>query len=221
MPQELTYLLKCTLSSVEQINKIVIERINRNPALVKLLEELFSEYDTSKRLSFVLRKNNWNQFRAQFSSIYIYRLVFGNFPDKTQLSLVNDIHKFEDKLLEFSVRSNSRGFLLGLYLQMSQIQMRKENEDTSINLLNIPKEVYRIIDLSPAKSEKIDLLIMLVWHLNEYIGYDHVSSLVKSKSSYKEMYELLNNDQKKDLMNNYISYCCSINENEVFINDRV
>jgi sulfur relay (sulfurtransferase) DsrC/TusE family protein len=111
LPDELTYLMRAQLNSVEVQQKVVLETINKNYALVQMLESLFQEYDSQKRLPQVIKKISWNQFRDKFTSIYIYHQVHKKFPDKTSLELVRDIQVLEDKLSDYSVGSNSRAFL--------------------------------------------------------------------------------------------------------------
>ncbi len=221
LPKELVLLLRSNLGSSEKQHREVIECINQNPALLNLLENIFQEYDESKRLSIVLRKISWSHFRDQLASIYIYKAVYGHYPESPQLSLVNDIHRLEDKLSGHGILSNSRAFLFGFYLKMLQIQLRKENSEHTQNLLDLPKDILRILSLSKHRTEKIDLLTLLVWHFSEFIGLDHTESFIKSRSTYNELYDLLSDEQKNIVSNNFLSYCASIKEDEIFINDRV
>lgn len=221
LPEELTYLLKMNLSSVELQNKIVLEKINQNYALVQQLETLFEEYDSQKRLPQVLKKISWNQFRDKFSSIYIYHSVHGGFPHETKLDLVRDIQVFEDQLSDFSQLSNSRAFLLGFYLKCVQIQLRKEFGDSKVNLIELPKGVISLMGLSSSKSEKVDILILLVWHLFQFLGADSLSDSIKQGKNYEDIYLELGQEQKDILIENFLAYGCSINETEVFFNNRV
>ncbi len=221
LPDELVYLLKSNLTSVELQNKIVLEKINQNYALVQLLEGLFQEYDTQKRLPQALKKISWSHFRDQFASIYVYHQVHGRFPKEINLEMVRDIQAFEDKISDFSLHSNSRAFLLGFYLKISQVILRQQLGDATITLVELPKEVIGLLSLSTAHSEKVDLLIILVWHLNQFLGIEILTKLIKSGTSYLEIFEGLKKEQQEIMVDNFLAYGCSINENEIFLNERV
>ncbi|MBL7666156.1 MAG: hypothetical protein JNM93_13555 [Bacteriovoracaceae bacterium] len=221
LPFELVELLKTNMANNEGKEKIIFSIVNKNTALVQLLEDLFAEFDSQKRLPQVLKKINWNTFRDHFSSIYVYHAVHGKYPSKSQMNLINDIQNFEDRLENVTQKSHSRSFLLGLYLKIMQIQFRKEGQSHNANFLEIPDEVFEIINLSSAKTEKIDWLVLIIWQLSQILPKGTLKNEIKKNNTYMNIYQTLSAGEQNLFLRNCLAYGCSINETELFLNDKV
>jgi hypothetical protein len=81
--------------------------------------------------------------------------------------------------------------------------------------------VIALISQSTSHSEKVDHLILLLWHLYSFLGVDNLLERIKNHENYMSIYDSLSNEQKKIMIDYFLAYGCSINEQEIFLNERV
>jgi hypothetical protein len=110
--------------------------------------------------------------------------------------------------------------LLAVYLRFSETYYFKQNKEM-INLIIEFRELEDLLNIKTAKSPKIDLLLLLVWHLKEFIDQDLVLNSIKAGEGFDKVMEQLSSQQKNILAANFLSYGASISEYELFIHDRI
>jgi len=180
LPQEFVTLLKSNLSLTNDPAPI-IDLITPNLALQSILETAFSEFNGGRGIEKVIKALGWSNFRERMASIYIYKSKYGDYPLKTDMELVEEIKSLENRFTDHSVNSYSRLFLLGFYFKFANLDIQ-HREDNHFLELTIPPEIESLLKLSQGRSERIDWLILILYHLNASLGEKMVmNSLISGK----------------------------------------
>lgn len=218
LPKEFLTLLKEPNSS--QKSSQIISTLRSNPALSMVLEKAFAEFDEHQiGLEKISTTLGWDHFRDRMSSVYIYKILHSVFPDKTDMDLVEEIKLFEKRFSDKTLAGNSRLFILGFYLKI--LNLFESYQNTDVSLTQISKNVDKILNLTKARTDKPDWLILMVWHLVEFLGEVPLSQLVQRGTSWKEIYQTLTEEQKFHLVSNLLSYGASIHEDDPFLYERI
>ncbi len=181
----------------------------------------FKEFNDGRGLEKTMVALGWANFRDRFASIYIYKAIHGKFPLKTDMGLVEDILKFESTYGESSVSGQSRAFLLGFYLKLAQIKYQ-ETEKNKFLEFRLPDDILvPLLKLSQGRAEKIDWLILLLFHLAEALGDKSLAGALVSDKSFDEIYQHMPEDARKLMHENLLTYAVSIYESETFLYQKV
>ncbi len=219
MPNELVTLLRTSLAVTNSPGP-VFEHIRPNRGLMMLLERAFKEFDDGRGVEKVMIALGWSHFRDRFASLYIFKLIYGHFPQRTDMGLVEDIKNIETLYGDFAIQSYSRLFLLGLYLSMANIEVRHKEGQLNVPL-QLPIEILEVMRLSQGRSERIDWLILMVWHFITYMGKAQLMSRLSSGATFSELYKEITSEQQLHLTQNLLTYGASVQEDEVFFYERV
>lgn len=219
LPTEFITLLKNNLS-VTSSPAPVFDVIRPNLALYSVLEKAFKEFDDGRGVEKTMIALGWSNFRDRMASLYVYKAIYGNYPVKTNMELVEDIKELENKFVDHSVHSISRVFLLGFYLKLANIQNQNRGANQFLEI-KIPDEVLRVLDVTQGRSEKIDWLILTTMHFLDALGEKMLLNYLASGKKYDELHRLLNKEQQKNMMNNLLAYGASIQEKDIFIYDKI
>lgn len=198
----------------------VMDFINREDALKSVIRNCFAEFDEKKLISNIIGTLGWKHFRDRLSSIFIYKEVFGSYPSATDINIIGNIQEFEARFENITVNSNSRLYLLGFYLKLVESYQREEGEE--INLFDELLDLEEVIHYSNARSQKADWLLIATWHMVEYIGTKKFQELYsEGEATIEYMMELITEEQKKQFINNCLSYGASIYDQDFFVFKRV
>ncbi len=193
--------------------------LRRTPGLYLVMERAFEEFNEHRiGLEKIASTLGWANFRDRMASVYIYKALHGVFPDQTDMELVADATGLEARFSERSITASSRVFLLGFYLKFLNIYLSLR-EDTSP--VALPSEVDELMTLSPVKSERTDWLLLMVWHLEAFLGASFVRERILAGSSWQELHGMLDKKQQFHLLSNLLSYGASIQEDELFLFERI
>ena len=219
LPHEFVALLKAN-HTVTNSPALIVDVIRPNKALVFILETAFKDFDSSRGLEKVIMVLGWANFRERMASVYVYKSLYGDFPSKTDMELVDDIKLTESRYTDHSVNSYSRLFLLGLYLKLAnlEIQHGEENKFTEIKL---PADLGDLLSLSEGRSERIDWLILLLLHLQSALGEKQLMEYLIEGKKFDELYLLMSKDDQTIMANNLMAYGASIRESDVFLYEKV
>jgi hypothetical protein len=219
LPKEFVTLLKTNLQ-VTSSPAPIFDVIRPNKAIYLSLERAFAEFDDGRGLEKTMMALGWANFRDRMASMYIYKVVHGNFPTSTSMDLVDDIKTFEHRFVDHGVHGLSRVFLLGFYLKLANLQIR-ERQNNQFLEIKVPEEIGPLLKLSQGRSERADWLILILLHLHNSLGDKLLTNTLLSGKKFDELYELLTEDQKKNMLENLLAYGASINEADFFLYDRV
>lgn len=218
LPSELVSLLKTSLV-VSDSPAPVFDIIRPNQALYNILESAFQEFNDGRGLEKTMVALTWPNFRERMASIYIYKAMYGRFPPRTDMALVDDIHKFEARFTDQSVHGYSRLFLLGFYFKLANISQKESTGLTGT--LQMSTELDPILKLSAGRSEKIDWLVLIVMHLAEALGANVLMHQLSNGKSFEYLYDLLDVESKVKMNDNLLAYSASIQEPDIFLFDKV
>lgn len=219
MPQEFVTLLKSNIS-VSSSPAPVFDIIRPNRALFSILETAFKEFDDGRGVEKVLTALGWANFRDRMASIYVYKTMYGDYPSKTDMELVEDIKQIETRFTDHSVSSISRLFLVGFYLKLANLKIQ-EREDNKFLEIKIPPEIGAMMKLSQGRSERIDWLLLILLHLNASLGEKMLMNNLIAGKKFDELYQLMPKDSQEVMNQNLLAYGASIQEPDVFLYDKV
>lgn len=219
MPAEYVTLLKSNLSVTTSASPI-FDSLRSNRALMMILETAFKEFDDGRGVEKVMLALGWANFRDRMASLFVYKMIYGDYPSKTDMELVEDIKFLESQYSDHAVHSFSRLFLLGFYLKLANIQIR-ERENNQFLEIKIPHEIGTILKLSQGRSERIDWLILILTHLYHFLGEKLLVNNLISGKKFDEIYALLPKDARELMHQNLLAYGASINEPDVFLYDKI
>ncbi len=219
LPKELTQLLKSNLNANSSGPIFEILKVNRG--LYEMLDIAFKEFNDGRGLEKTMVALGWANFRDRLASLYIYKAIHGKFPTRTDMGLVEDIQRLENRFSEMSVSGHSRAFLLGFYLKLAQIRTQ-ELEKNKFLEYQLPVELLvTLLKISPARSERIDWLILMLLHFAEALGDKMLINALMSEKSFDEIYELMDDSDKRRMHENFLSYGMSIHEPEIFLYEKI
>lgn len=219
LPEELLTLLKSNIA-VSNSPTPVFDVIRPNRGLFMILEKAFKDLDDGRGLEKTMLALGWPNFRERMASLYIYKSIYGNFPVKTQMDLIDDIRALEAKYQDHSVFGPSRIFLLGLYLRLANIHIQNVENNQFIEL-KIPDDLSSFLKLSQGRTERIDWLILITLHLKEGLGEKLLSNSLASGKKFEDLYHILPTDKRQEMLSNLLAYGASIKEQDVFLYDKI
>ncbi len=219
MPEEYVTLLKSNLS-VTTSPAPIFDELRSNRALMMILENAFKEFDDGRGVEKVMLALGWANFRDRMASLFVYKMIYGDYPMKTDMELVEDIKFLEHQYSDHAVHSFSRLFLLGFYLKLANLQVR-ERENNQFLEIKIPTEIGTILKFSQGRSERIDWLILILTHLHHFLGEKLLVNSLISGKKFDDIYGLLPTDARELMHQNLLAYGASINESDVFLYDKI
>lgn len=219
LPKEFVQLLKANLTGASPT--AIFDIIRPNRGLFEVLDVAFREFNDGRGLEKVMVALGWANFRDRMASVYISKAIHGQWPLKTDMGLVEEIQKFEATYADSSVSGPSRAFLLGFYLKLSQIRTQ-ELEKNKFLEFRLPDEVILpLMKITQARAEKIDWMILLIFHLSEALGEKSLAGALLGEKSFDEIYEMMSDESRKRMHDNLMSYGMSIHEPEIFLYEKV
>lgn len=219
MPNEFVSLLKTNLS-ITTSPAPVFDILRPNRAIYSVLETAFKEFDDGRGIEKTMIALGWSNFRDRMASLYVWKAIYGNFPNSTSMELVEEIKELEARFSSHGVHSLSRIFLLGFYLKLANLQIQRRSNNKFLEI-KIPEELGSFLRLSQGRSEKTDWLILITLHLLNGLGDKLLMNALISGKKIDELYSLLTADYRKMMMDNLLAYGASIGEQDIFIYDKI
>lgn len=186
--------------------------INSQKSMVVLINLVFQDLGKRLELGTIIKAVGWTGFRDRMTNAYIDYALNGEFSSTPNIRNISSIVDLEEELKPFTVAGFSRGFLLGFYLRMAQIEMEKKGKEFSI----INDELIKMLKLSKIKIVKVDWLLLCLYHLEGYLGRDLLLTEMDKGQSFENLFGKLTEDQKAVMMGNLLSYGYSIGDHEIF-----
>lgn len=217
LPYQFTSLLRANMqiggNSLDNIRVF----INSQKSMVVLINLIFQDLGKKLELGSIVKAVGWTGFRDRMTNAYVDYALTGEFPSKPNIHNISSIIDLEEDVKPYTVAGFSRGFLLGFYLRMAQIQMEQKGRDFSI----VTDELIKILKLSKIKIVKVDWLLLSLYHLEGYLGRDLLLSEIDKGVRFEKLYEKLTEDQMSVMMGNLLSYGYSIGDHEIFYSKTV
>lgn len=191
--------------------------INSQRSMVVLINLIFQDLGKKLEIGSIIKAVGWTGFRDRITNAYVDYALTGEFPSKPNIHNISSIIDLEEDVKPYTVAGFSRGYLLGFYLRMAQIQMEQTGKDFSI----VTDELIKILKLSKIKIVKVDWLLLSLYHLEGYLGRDLLLSEIDKGVRFEKLYEKLTEDQMSVMMGNLLSYGYSIGDHEIFYSKTV
>lgn len=199
----------------------VFNVIRPNKALYSMLEKSFKHLDDGRGLEKTMLAQGWNNFRSRVASLYVGKAIYGHYPLKTDMSLVEDLLQFEQEFQGHGVQSNSRIFLLGFYLKLAQLSLQQSEGNRFFEIDIMKASVLKSLKMTPGRSQRLDLLILTLSHLIHGLGEKTLTNAVVHEKSFSEIYDTLGDRERKLMHDNLLAYGSSISEDDIFLYEKV
>jgi hypothetical protein len=218
LPREFLGLLK--YSNPSDMEKFLGQVMQSSPALHLAVLNAFSEFNEHHiSIDKVAINLGWDNFRNRLASFYILKAMTGLFPGKTDLNTLDEIIAFETRFKEKTQINNGRLFMFGFYLKMvSYHYLSQDSLSSGMHFGPAFEDYFSFITM---KVEKIDWLLILLWHLDQGLGRDKLMQSLAAQKNWYDLYALLDFEQRKSMVFNLLSYGASIGEDDPFVYERV
>lgn len=217
LPYQFTSLLRANIQIGGQSLNNIRSFINSQRSMVILINLIFQDLGKKMELGSIIKAVGWTGFRDRMTNAYVDYAINGEFPTQPNIHNISSIIDLEEELKPFTVAGYSRGFLLGFYLRMAQIQFEKKGKDFSV----LTDELIKILKLSKIKIVKVDWMLLTLYHLEGYLGRDLLLEEISKGQKFEKLYEKLTEDQRSVMMGNLLSYGYSIGDHEIFYSKTV
>ncbi len=217
MPDAFTFLLRSNMQSSGKVFTQLQIYVAREADLSAIVARCFKSIDPELRVDGIIKSLGWHGFRDHLASLYIERARLGYYPKKLDTTAVTEIIHFEENLKDYTVQGYSRAFLLGFYLKLMLLDQNSSTPGAKLQDLLIRDEVVSHLEFARGRSIKIDFLLLTLQHLDQFFGRAKLSAYLETQKSYKDMYQLLTNEQRFCLSRNLLAYGSSIGETEMFL----
>ena len=217
LPYQFTSLLRANIQIGGQSLENIRMFINSQKSMVFLINLIFQDLGKKLELGSIIKAVGWTGFRDRMTNAYVDYALYGEFPTRPNTRNISSIIDLEEELKPFTVAGFSRGYLLGFYLRMAQIQMEKRGKDFSI----LSDELIKMLKLSKIKIVKVDWLLLCLYHLEGYLGRDLLLAEMNKSQNFENLFGKLTEEQKSVMMGNLLSYGYSIGDHEIFYSKTV
>ena len=217
LPYQFTSLLRANIQIGGQSLENIRMFINGQKSMVILINLIFQDLGKKLELGSIIKAVGWTGFRDRMTNAYVDYALYGEFPTKPNTRNISSIVDLEEDLKPFSVAGFSRGYLLGFYLRMAQIQMEKRGKDFPI----LSDDLIKMLKLSKIKIVKVDWLLLCLYHLEGYLGRDLLLEEMNKNQNFENLFGKLTEEQKSVMMGNLLSYGFSIGDHEIFYSKTV
>jgi len=216
LPEYFTRVLCSNMQSGEDNFDNLGAYIRSEPGFLGLVERCFSDVDEKLRTETIIKSLGWYGFRNRMAAIFLEYQLNGKFPVKPNLELCHELVALEDNVKNQTVEGFSRAFMLGLYWKLH----RYKDNNSFMESFNW-KEVLTHFKHTKARVIKVDWLLFMIVHFHAYLGKEVLREALKGTPDYSELYSRLDENQKREYLNNALSYGASINEAEFFYQARI
>jgi|GEM_PF-2644395 len=211
LPHLYTKLLRTPVGQLS--NTHVLEVLSQDKGFFAAIKNSFIDFDSQKDLNQVLQQLTWSGFRDRLSSILLFKRKFGKYPKKSDLELVEAIKKFVEDFSAFEANSNGRLHLLGLYV-LSQSHSDQDQKNLSLADLETVKDF--LVPMTK-KSERIDLLILILFYMSQYVPREKLIILLSAFDGFESLFSILSSSEQKSVLSEIFTYCASIDDKEFFM----
>jgi hypothetical protein len=217
LPSEFLTLLKLNVPVTSSAS--ALEVLGKNKALMLILEKAFSEFDDGRGLSKLATALGWENFRDRLASIFIGKIILGAYPSSTNMELVDEIKQLESRFHGHGVQSNQRVFLLGFYLKMLNVSAGKR--EMNFHELQLPEGLEEVLKLTQGRSERLDWLLLMVWHMVFSLGKSAVIDALTRGQQFDDIFSQMSVADRELMHSNLLAYGASIGEDEIFLYDKI
>lgn len=222
LPEQMCKLLSMDIHDNRKSYAMVADILYTSKFLTMLIEQYYVAIEKWNNLEEILNHTGWIGFRNRLSCIYIEHAMKGHYPKNPNLDLSKVISDFETKFENYSLAGFGRTYLLGLYLRMVDVHFNQMDDFLDDGIIQRPLCVLDILKLGKLKHEKLDWLILLIWHLQEHWGtYELEQKIKRVNGNLYSLIEELDDEFKEHMIENFLTYGFSIGQDDMFLFEKV
>lgn len=222
IPDELGWVMRNYFHNNRKNYSVIADQIYSSSVLRILIPKVFKEFMKNNNIESMLNALGWNGFRDRLASLYVYKYEMNHYPTKTDIRYVEEIKTFEYEFIDFFPEGNSRLFMLGFYLKLSQIALNKKHEYGHEDILKVNPVVKQILKLGTQKTIKPDWLILVIMSLTDLLGDEDVVTLFsKTNGQFYKIIKEIKKEHREKLFETLLSYGTSISDDEMFLYEKV
>jgi hypothetical protein len=212
LPDYYTLMLRSNMQVSGQHFGDIQSFIQSKPPLLAIVKKVFHDLGPNVQIENIIKSLGWIGFRNRIANAFLDYELNGHFPDTLDSSLIVDLINIEEDVKSFEVSGFSRGFLLGFYLKMIELNgIKLKLNRFNFNLNNIP-----FLEFSNSRFPKVDWSYLMIIHFIEFLGEAELKNHLVKKTGFDFIYSKLKKDQKIIFAENMLSYGCSIGESDIF-----
>lgn len=196
LPNSITQICSLELKNTKHIHSDIAIIIENDKFLSLWFKKSFEEYSKQGGLSQLLSMFGWEGLRNRIAEAYLYYAKYGKYPLHHSIDEVKSVLHFERKFDFLFSETNSRVFLLGLYLKMCEIDLENQEQFDEQVYTEIPESVVEILKTGKSKTNTPDWLILTVWSF--FTRYGKTKCLDIFKTSKGSINEIINQTSKID-----------------------
>ncbi len=221
LPMGFVELLKDDFREGNSQDKRIEKFLRQNSAIRVLVEQGSRESNENHSMNSMIKSYGWKLIRDKMAILYLNKFEFGNYEVRHEDNyFLKDILSMEEAFYDYGTSGNSRLFLLGFYLRMAEFDLARRMGKTDINLVKETLGTLEYLKLRTSKSLRIDWLILSTLHLLGFFGNEGFhKALIEANFEYQKIYEKIDETYKKSMLNNFINYGSSIDDEYVLLND--
>ncbi len=222
LPETMTRLCGFTHSNSRRGYSQLLDIIESDQFLNLYVKMAFKEYLDKAGIPGMLNALGWRGFRDRVAEAYLYHAMYGRFPEAIELNEVDYVLDLEKRFDFLNTESNSRVFMLGMYLKLCEIYFERNGIFPDESLNHIPPEVDEILIKGKSKPQTPDWLIVIVWSLTQVMGAEKAATtLLQSKGKMNQILLELKQDQYGHVLRSLLRYGFAIQDSQFFIEERV
>ena len=222
VPDSLAQICKMTLKNKRQTFSDIIQVVERDPFLNQYLHQNYKKDLERSNLIGVTTSMGWESFRNRLTEMYIHHAHYNNYQFIQEIDEVFDILDLEKRFDFLYPEGNSRIFLLGTYLKMSDIYIENSYDHEGGEFLNIPVEVDEILHKSKKRTVFPDWLILFTWSLVLMLGEERTNSLFRAtKGDLALTLSHLSTEEAQAIFNVLIRYAYGISDKEFLTSEKI
>ena len=217
LPDYFTAILKSNMQVSGQNFGRLYTYIHSTPPLLAIVKKVFKDFGFNTEISKIVKSLGWIGFRNRMANAFLHFEKDGFFSEELDSGLVADLVNLEEDFKPFEVSGYSRGFLLGFYIKMSEINSIKNKRDYNyFDLSYIP-----LLTFSNSRISNVDWVYIMILHFSQFLGEETLKEVLKKGLGFNHIYSHLKDDQKELFAGNLLSYGHAIGEPDIFYPSRV
>lgn len=213
MPDEYTQLLRVDMTSSSKYHLGLQTYIFKSPSLKGILNRILNRGEDIDINSHI-KTLGWHGIRDRVMAYYINFAKTKRHDSQIRVEIIDEITGLERALRFSTVSGYSRLPLYGFYLMLACID--EGIESIKDHPLYPDARIVELLSKNTQRVINVDHLIILLHHLIEFNGFDEIKTLIEGNFSFESLYLKMSEDQKEQLCSNYLSYCASIGETDLF-----
>jgi hypothetical protein len=218
MPDDYTRLLRVDMTSTSQHHLGLQSYIFKNPSLKGILNRILNRGEDIDINSHI-KTLGWHGIRDRIMCYYVNFAKTKRHDSQVRVEMIDDITDLERSLRFSTVSGFSRIPLYGFYLQLLCIDDGLES--IKDHPLYPNSNIMELLSKNTQRVINIDYLIIMLHHLIEFNGMDQMKTFIDGNFSFESLYLKMTEEQKELFCSNFLSYCASIGEKDLFISKLV